>query len=216
MISAFLRRPQTEFIVIFVLVPVLLYLYQPDKLLMPLLWFFAFLALRMLRLHYQQGLKEEWNLAALTRAELARILLRFLPFAALMTAFTWFMKPDQLFIVPQTNLHLWFAILIFYPLLSVLPQELIYRSYFFRRYMVWPVGSTQRLLLNAFAFGWLHIVLHNWVAVVFSAIGSLIFTQTYLRTRSLAAVWFEHSLYGCYVFTVGLGYYFYHGVAMQL
>ncbi|MCE2927768.1 MAG: CPBP family intramembrane metalloprotease [Rickettsiales bacterium] len=215
MITAFLRRPQTEFTVIFVLVPILLYIYRPDKLLLVCLWFFAFLAIRMLHIHYQQNFRNEWNLAALNRAEIARILLRFLPFAAIMTAFTWFMKPDQLFIVPQTNIQLWFAILIFYPLLSVLPQEIIYRSYFFKRYLVWPVDSAQRLLLNAFAFGWLHIVLHNWVAVVFSAIGSIIFTQTYLRTKSLAAVCFEHSLYGCYIFSVGLGYYFYHGVALR-
>jgi hypothetical protein len=212
MFSAFLRRPQIEFLVIFVGMPIVLYVVQPDQLLLPLLWFFAFLAQRMLRHHYQISLSQEWNLAALNREELARIMLRFVPFAVALTAFTWFMKPEQLFIIPQSNIQLWFAILIFYPLLSVFPQELIYRSYFFKRYLIWPVGSMQRVVLNAFAFGWLHIVLHNWVAVVFSAIGSLLFTQTYQRTKSLAAVCFEHSLYGCYIFTVGLGYYFYHGV----
>ena len=27
----------------------------------------------------------------------------------------------------------------------------------------------------------------------------------------LVVVWFEHSLYGCFIFSVGLGHYFFHG-----
>jgi membrane protease YdiL (CAAX protease family) len=211
MIAAFLRRPQTEFVIIFFLTPLVLYLTRPDSVIYTLLWFFALLAWRMLHVHYQQSFREEWNIAALTRQEVKRILLRFLPFGVALTAFTWVMIPHQLYKLPLTNLPLWLGIMLLYPILSVFPQEIIYRSYFFKRYQPWPAQAMQRFLLNCFAFGWLHIVLHNWVAVVFSAIGSAIFTHTYLRTRSLAAVCFEHALYGCYVFTVGLGYYFYHG-----
>jgi hypothetical protein len=49
------------------------------------------------------------------------------------------------------------------------------------------------------------------VAVVFSMIGGYFFATTYTRHKSLAAAFIEHSLYGCYLFTIGLGYYFYHG-----
>ena len=45
--------------------------------------------------------------------------------------------------------------------------------------------------------------------------GGLFFADTYAKTRSLAAVYFEHALYGCYLFTIGLGFYFYHGNAVR-
>jgi hypothetical protein len=42
-------------------------------------------------------------------------------------------------------------------------------------------------------------------------IGGWFFAETYARTRSMRLVWLEHALYGCLVFTIGLGDYFYHG-----
>jgi len=215
MISTFLRRPQVEFFIIFLCVPLLMAIARPKGWIYSVLWLFALLAWKMMHSHYQKSFREEWNFAALNQAEVKRIFLRFLPFAIALTAFTWFKIPDHLFDLPLQKPLVWIAVMILYPLLSVFPQEIIYRSYFFKRYSAWPSEPTKRFLLNCLAFGWVHIVLHNWVAVVFSAIGSLMFTQTYLRTRSLAAVCFEHSLYGCYIFSVGLGYYFYHGMATR-
>jgi len=215
MIASLLRRPQTEFFLIYFSVPLLLAIMRPHSWIYCVLWFFALLAWRMIRMHYQSGFREEWNFKALNRAELSRILLRFIPFAVALTIFTWFKIPEHLLDLPLQKPGVWVMVLILYPLLSVFPQEIIYRSYFFKRYLAWPADATQRFALNCVAFGWVHIVLHNWVAVLFSAIGSLMFTQTYLRTKSLAAVCFEHSLYGCYVFTVGLGYFFYHGMAVR-
>jgi len=49
------------------------------------------------------------------------------------------------------------------------------------------------------------------LAVVMTSIGGLIFGWRYMKSRSLAAVSFEHALYGQLVFTIGLGRYFYHG-----
>lgn len=215
MITALLRRPQAEFMIIYVAVPLALAIIRPHSWIYTVLWFFALLAWRMLRQHYQISWREEWNMAALNKAELRRILKRFLPFAVALTFFTWIKIPQQLFLLPAQKPLVWVGVLVLYPLLSVFPQEIIYRSYYFRRYQNWPHDATQRFVLNCLVFGWVHIVLHNWVAVVFSTIGSAMFTQTYLRTRSLAAVCFEHALYGCYVFTVGLGYYFYHGMAVR-
>ncbi|MFW0777297.1 MAG: CPBP family intramembrane glutamic endopeptidase [Rickettsiales bacterium] len=213
MITTLLRRPQVEFFLIFFTVPLIITLSHPKSWIYSVLWFFALLAWRMLHIHYKQGFREEWNIAALNKKELKRIFLRFIPFAIALAIFTWIVAPERFLDLPTNKPLVWLSVIALYPLLSVFPQEIIYRSYFFKRYMVWPADDLHRYLLNCFAFGWIHIVLQNWVAVVFSAIGSLIFTHTYLKTRSLAAVCFEHALYGCYVFTIGLGYYFYHGAA---
>ena len=40
------------------------------------------------------------------------------------------------------------------------------------------------------------------------------FATTYQRYRSLALVCLEHAIYGCLIFTLGLGWYFY-GAAWQ-
>jgi membrane protease YdiL (CAAX protease family) len=128
-------------------------------------------------------------------------------------AFTAFMIPDHLFSLLQKP-DRWVMVIFLYPVLSALPQEIIFRSFIFRRFA--PLFTpTQLSIASALAFGWAHIILMNWVAVVFSFLGGLLFTDTYRKTRSLAAVCFEHALYGCYIFTIGLGFYFYHGNAVK-
>ena len=106
-------------------------------------------------------------------------------------------------------------VVLFYPLLSVIPQEIIFRSFFFRRYEQLFNTPNKIILFSGLAFGWVHILLLNWVAVIFSAVGGIIFASTYNRTKSLALTCLEHALYGCFIFTIGLGFYFYHGQAVH-
>ena len=65
---------------------------------------------------------------------------------------------------------------------------------------------------SALVFSYGHIVFENSLAVGLSFIGGLLFARTYVSTRSTFAAAFEHALYGCFIFTIGLGQYFYHGV----
>jgi hypothetical protein len=44
-----------------------------------------------------------------------------------------------------------------------------------------------------------------------SLIAGAFFATTYARTKSLAAVWLQHALFGALVFTLGMGKYFFHG-----
>lgn len=67
------------------------------------------------------------------------------------------------------------------------------------------------IVASAAAFAFMHIIFRNWVAVGLTFAGGLLFAARYAETSSLAASSFEHSLYGCWLFTVGLGQYFYHG-----
>jgi membrane protease YdiL (CAAX protease family) len=42
-------------------------------------------------------------------------------------------------------------------------------------------------------------------------VGGLLFAHTYWKTRSLLVSAIEHALYGCLLYTIGLGRFFYHG-----
>ena len=213
--SSSIRHQVIHFFLIFGLIPVLLFFGKPRGAIYMALWVMAIIAWCWLREKQGYDLKKEWNLAALDRALIKKIVRRFLPFAAALLLFTWLVIPDRLFSLPRERPVIWAWVMIWYPILSVFPQEILFRSFFFRYYASWLKNPRAMILVNAATFGWIHIVLHNWVAVVFSAIGGVMFGHTYYKTRSLAAVCFEHALYGCYVFTLGLGYYFYHGQAVR-
>jgi CAAX protease family protein len=117
--------------------------------------------------------------------------------------------PDQLFAFPREQPLLWLAVMVFYPLLSVYPQELVFRAFLFERYG--PAFGNWTVAASAAAFGFVHIIFGSWVSVVLSAAGGWIFATRYRRTRSLLAASVEHALYGMLVFSVGLGQFFFHG-----
>jgi len=106
---------------------------------------------------------------------------------------------------------IWVLVIMAYPIISVLPQELIYRVYFFERYRPLFGRGFGMIAANAVAFSIGHIVFRNWPAVVLTLLGGLLFAKTYERTLSLRLVAVEHALYGCAVFTIGYGSYFYEG-----
>ena len=116
---------------------------------------------------------------------------------------------------PRRAPRLWLTIMVLYPLLSVLVQEFVYRTFFFHRYG--PLFGDRRWLAiftNAALFSFGHIIFENWIAVVGTFFSGLLFAYRYDVTRSLWAVWLEHSLYGCLVFTVGLGQFFFTGISI--
>ena len=103
-----------------------------------------------------------------------------------------------------------------YPLFSVTAQELLYRAFFFQRYQRLFPSPHLRLLVSVAVFGWAHVFMGNLLAVVLSTLGGLLFDLTYLQTKSLLVCVIEHAAYGCLIFTVGLGEFFYHGSSRAL
>ena len=65
--------------------------------------------------------------------------------------------------------------------------------------------------LSAIAFAFGHIIYFHPLSIVLTFFGGYLFSWTYFRTRSLLAVSFEHALYGCLLYTIGLGRFFYTG-----
>jgi hypothetical protein len=138
------------------------------------------------------------------------VLARFAVSAALLVAGLCIFDHDALFAFPRARPRLWLTVMILYPLISACLQEIMYRHLFFRRYAFLVRGGRSLILLNSLLFAWLHVFLTP-IAVVLSVPAGWFFADTYLRSRSFRLTWFEHALYGDFVFTIGLGMYFYHG-----
>ncbi|SET04776.1 CPBP family glutamic-type intramembrane protease [Oceanicella actignis] len=122
-------------------------------------------------------------------------------------------NPDALFGLARERPQLMVMILLFYPFLSALPQELFFRALFFRRYGA-LLGAPTRpaaMLANAALFALAHLFYWNWVAVGFTFVGGLVFAWAYAHRRSFLLAWALHAAAGGMVFLSGLGVYFYHG-----
>jgi uncharacterized protein len=119
--------------------------------------------------------------------------------------------PDRLFELPRRSPVVWTVVVLLYPLLSVYPQELIFRAFLFHRYG--PVfGSGNGIVAaSALSFGFVHVIYGQWLSIVLTAAAGWLFARRYRHTRSLTTVWMEHAMYGLLAFTVGLGSFFFNG-----
>ncbi|MDD5707382.1 MAG: CPBP family intramembrane metalloprotease [Kiritimatiellae bacterium] len=139
------------------------------------------------------------------------VLLRAVLAAAVMTGLVLLIEPDWLFQLPRTSPQLWLLIMCFYPLVSVYPQGILYRALYYRRYAVLFPHAWSVRLAGAMAFSFCHLFFLNLWALLLTLAGGWFFGRTYERTRSLPVANFEHALYGCLLFTIGLGRFLYHG-----
>jgi membrane protease YdiL (CAAX protease family) len=122
--------------------------------------------------------------------------------------FTWFVFPEQYIYIPIHTPKLWCLLLLYYPLFSVIPQEFIYRVYFYHRFKGLLDNRNILILINATVFSFSHIVFGNRVVLAFTFIASILFSLTYLRYRSYTIVVVEHIIYGLIIFTIGPGAFF--------
>lgn len=132
----------------------------------------------------------------------------FLVFAILATTLVAILWEEAFLYLPRERPELWLSLLLVYPVLSVIPQEFIYRTFFFHRFQPLFGNGPRIILASAFAFAFAHIVYQNWLAVSLCFAGGIIFARTYAQTRSLPAVCLEHTAYGLLLFTIGLAPYF--------
>ncbi|MEN8199051.1 MAG: CPBP family intramembrane glutamic endopeptidase [Thermodesulfobacteriota bacterium] len=113
--------------------------------------------------------------------------------------------PDYLFFCPRNNTTFWIITIISYPLLSVYPQEVIYRAFLFRRYQKLFPERQSMIHASALVFAFGHIIFGNLIAIILTLAGGYLFAYTYQRSQSILTASVEHALYGCLVFTIGLG-----------
>lgn len=195
-----------EFIAIYIIAPLIIFLLPPFPIL-PVLWIFTLSLIFLLK--REGSYKKERSL--FNKESLFRMVRRFMGLASVLTIGVFLFKPEILFSLIKERPLIWLAVVILYPLLSVYPQEFIYRVFFFHRYKDIFPNRNLLVVINGILFGYMHIIFHNWIAVVLTAIGGVLFAYTYERSRSLLMVSIEHSLFGVYLFSIGLGNYFYMG-----
>jgi hypothetical protein len=193
-----------EFLAIFGGGPVLVMIVQAPLVFQLLLWLGAFAAWRFTRNHCPPPLPIEER-----RRELRSIICRFAAVALVLGVVTWIVMPKAFFAFPRDHPWLWLAVMVGYPMLSAWPQEMLYRRFAYLRYT--PLFGTGIGFITAtgLAFGYAHGIFLNPIAVALSTAGGLLFSANFARHRSLTLVWLEHSLYGCLIFTIGLGSFFY-------
>lgn len=116
-----------------------------------------------------------------------------------------FTDPSSLFIAVRTKPFLWIKMIFVYTFASVIPQEFIYRTFFFHQYEKLTQNSNKQYLLNAFIFSIAHLMFYNGLILLLTFAGGYIFSDTYAKTKSLFWVCLEHAIYGSLLFTMGLG-----------
>lgn len=197
-----------ELIVIFILLPTAYHFGWIGVRLIPAIVLLALVTTFALLMDRRFDRRRFW-FAGAVRRELPRIAALFAVSAVLVASAVVILTPDRFLELVRTRTGLWFFIMIFYPIFSVYPQEIIFRGFFFHRYQAIFQRPWALIAASAAVFGYVHIILGNLLAVVLCAIGGVFFGWTYLRSRSLLTVTIEHALYGGFIFTVGLGKFFY-------
>ena len=199
-----------EFAAIYVIVPLLIYYRRIPNLPIPYLLIIALMAFLLLRRDPTFDLSQltQWGNI---RPFLSSILIRDAVCVAGLGIAVYFLAPQLLFFLIRRSPLLWALIFLLYPLLSVYPQEFLYRAFFFRRYQPLFGRGWGMLFASALAFGFVHIIFRNWLAVGLCVIGGFLFSLTYKASGSLLLACLDHAIFGNFLFTIGLGQFFYHG-----
>lgn len=198
-----------ELILLFIGIPICLLLVNEHihSLLLPLMVLLAVAcAYSLVNDSKFKNSKFGWKNKATKR--LNSVILSFAVVAILSSILTYKFAPDFLFYIIEQNYTYWLILVFAYPLFSALPQEIIFRTFLFHRYKLILPSKQHRIYLSSFCFGFAHIFYANWLAVGLSMIAGYIFCITYMKTKSTLLVTLEHSLWGIWIFTIGMGGFF--------
>ncbi len=135
----------------------------------------------------------------------SQTLIKLFIIAILTSIFVWFTDREALFSVLINKPLKWVILLFVYSFFSVYPQELIYRTFYFKRYSDIISNPFLFVFINAILFSLAHIFFANVLVSTITFFGGVLFAITYLKTKSTLLVSIEHAIYGSWLFTVGMG-----------
>ncbi len=200
-----------EFILLCIALPTIIIIFRLAPYMLFFLWAAWAVCWSVYRHYHYRELKTLWRWKSVTWKHMKPILIRWAICTGLMAAFTFYYDPEKLFYLLREKPEILPFLIVLYPVFSALPQEFIFCTFFFERYKPFFPTANARVLASAIVFGYAHVLFINPVAPVLSFIAGLIFASTFAKTKSLALVTIEHSLYGVALFVVGLGWYFWGG-----
>jgi membrane protease YdiL (CAAX protease family) len=192
-----------ELLIIFVFIPIsFVFNYAPIlKFVIGLLGFtyitFVLFKVEKIKVHIEKNI----NWQFFWKSTIIKLLI----IAFITALFVWFTDKESLFVVLLNKPKLWLLILLFYSLFSVYPQELLYRTFFFKRYKILFKNEYVFIFINALLFSLAHLFFKNTLVLMLTFVGGVLFAFTFKKTKSTLLVSIEHSIYGCWFFTVGMG-----------
>ncbi|WP_323787759.1 CPBP family intramembrane glutamic endopeptidase [Psychroserpens sp.] len=193
----------TEFFIIFILIPVSFAVQYPIWIKM-CIGVFGFLYVLFVLLRIEKNkFKVAPNLS--WKSFFKRTAIQLTGIAILTMVYMWFVDRPNLFVVILNKPLLWLVILFVYSVFSVYPQELIYRTFFFQRYRNLFKNEALFIIVNAALFSLAHIFFRNGLVMILTFVGGILFALTFKKTNSTLLVSIEHAIYGCWLFTVGMG-----------
>lgn len=201
-----------EFVAFFVAIPLAIALFLPPRMLFPALLVFSVAGLALI------WLTGEFDWRELVRGWTRIDWLRIAAFGLFVGAAGFLvMAATRPGFVPNTSSErLRFLVLLWalYPLLSALPQELIFRALYFHRYA--PLMGSERAarLVNAAIFSLAHLMYWSLVVAVMTFVGGWIFAKLY-QEKGFPAAWVAHAIAGNMLFSVGMGAYFWSGAVVR-
>jgi CAAX protease family protein len=204
-------KRMVEFVLLFFLLPLGFRFKTFPFPVIPAMWLLTAYCLACLLGDVSFDRKLLWNRRALSKFWI-QIVLLFVILALLLAGAIYLVRPERLFNFVKRAPLVWLLVMILYPVLSVYPQGIVFRSFLFHRYRNLFKRPWVMIAASALAFSFAHIIFCNLIAVIFTLAGGVIFAWRYHRSESLFVSAFEHALYGCWMFTVGLGEFFYRGM----
>lgn len=196
-----------EFVLLFFGIPLLIYFDQdflhPSIIILPVLVFIFFILRRTSDFRWKELVS--WSIPRKVLITNAVIVLLS---ALLMLSYVYFFDRENLFNLPRAHIWIYLAMCLFYPVFSAFGQEIIYRTFLYRRYGRIFTRGWIFVLVSAITFSFMHIVYYDPVSMILTFIGGLYFAGVYQQTRSVLFTSVLHGIFGIMFFGVGLGQYF--------
>ena len=193
----------TEFFIIFILIPISFAIQYPIWIKMSIgvfgFLYILFILLRVEKNRFKIAPNLSWKFF------FKRVVAQLIGIAILTIVYMWIVDKPSLFVVILNKPLMWLAILFVYSVFSVYPQELIYRTFFFQRYRSLFKSEVLFIVVNAALFSLAHIFFRNGLVMILTFVGGILFALTFKKTKSTLLVSIEHAIYGCWLFTVGMG-----------
>ncbi|MGO9242994.1 MAG: CPBP family intramembrane glutamic endopeptidase [Bryobacteraceae bacterium] len=199
-----------EMAALFVVIPLLFYYRVLPNQPIPFLLLTVLVVYLFLRRDRSFDRRHLWKFTGV-RSGLKPVLIRAAVLCTVIGLGVWLFMPDRLFSLVRRAPILWAVVMVLYPLVSVYPQEVFFRAFFFHRYRRLFGQGLATVVASAVLFGFVHIVFGHWISILLSGVGGFLFARTYFHSGSLALACIEHALYGNFIFTIGLGEFFFHG-----
>ena len=192
-----------EFFIVFILIPIsFVFEFQPWLKLVIGLIGFIYVVYVLLRIENNKfKIRQHINWTQFWQ----RTFIKFLAIVVVTTVYVYLVDAKNLLVVIKSKPLLWVSILFIYSVFSVYPQELVYRTFFFQRYESLFRSNVLFVLVNAALFSLAHIFFRNILVTILTFVGGVLFALTFKKTKSTLLVSIEHALYGCWLFTVGMG-----------